>query len=108
MENHGDSRKEVILKWLLEMPADRRPSDVTLLQVGVDAFALRPAQVDLKFSREIGAALKALHFTRGQRRMGDGTRPLVYYLPDELKNAPTEKRGDQHRRLDGNLGTGLS
>nr|BDT33753.1 virulence-associated E family protein [Myxococcus sp. MH1] len=93
MENVGDSRKEVILKWLLEMPADRRPNDVTLLQVGVEAFALHPAQVDMRFSREIGAALKSLGFTRGQRRMGDGKRPLVYYLPDELKNAPMEKRG---------------
>ncbi|WP_228557321.1 virulence-associated E family protein [Myxococcus sp. AB025B] len=94
-ENSGDSRKEVILKWILEMPADRRPNDVTILHVGVEAFGLHPAQVDPRISREIGAALKALHFTRGQRRMGDGTRPLVYYLPDELKNAPTEMRGEQ-------------
>ncbi|QDE72578.1 DNA primase [Myxococcus xanthus] len=94
MENVGDSRKEVILKWLLEMPSEKRPSEVTLLHVGVEAFALHPAQVDLRISREIGAALKALHFTRGQRRMGDGTRPLVYYIPDELKNAPMEKRGE--------------
>ncbi|WP_237081182.1 virulence-associated E family protein [Myxococcus xanthus] len=93
MENHGDSRKEVILRWLLEMPADKRPTDVTLLQVGVEAFALHPAQVDLRISREISAALKALHFTRGQRRKDDGTRPLVYYVPDELRTAPTEKRG---------------
>ncbi|QDE87092.1 DNA primase [Myxococcus xanthus] len=93
MENHGDSRKEVILRWLLEMPADKRPTDVTLLQVGVEAFALHPAQVDLRLSREISAALKALHFTRGQRRKDDGTRPLVYYVPDELRTAPTEKRG---------------
>ncbi|RJS14626.1 DNA primase [Corallococcus sp. H22C18031201] len=93
MENYGDSRKEVILKWLLEMPAAKRPSDVTILQVGVEAFTLHPAQVDPRLSREIGAALKALGFTRGQRRMGDGKRPLVYYLPDELRNASTEKRG---------------
>lgn len=95
MENHGDSRKEVILKWLLEMPADKRPTDVTLLQVGVEAFSLHPAQVDPRLSREIGAALKALHFTRGQRRKDDGTRPLVYYVPDELRNAATEKRGER-------------
>ncbi|MCP3099000.1 virulence-associated E family protein [Myxococcus sp. K15C18031901] len=91
-ENYGDSRKEVILKWLLEMPADKRPNDVTILHVGVEAFSLHPAQVDPRISREIGAALKALNFTRGQRRMGDGTRPLVYYIPDELRNAPMEKR----------------
>ncbi|MBJ6766204.1 DNA primase [Myxococcaceae bacterium JPH2] len=91
-ENYGDGRKEVILRWLLEMPADKRPSDVTILQVGVEAFTLHPAQVDPRLSREIGAALKALHFTRGQRRMGDGPRPLIYYLPDELRNASTEKR----------------
>ncbi|NTX17730.1 DNA primase [Myxococcus sp. CA056] len=95
-ENSGDSRKEVILKWILEMPADKRPNDVTILHVGVEAFSLHPAQVDPRISREIGAALKALHFTRGQRRMGDGTRPLVYYLPDELKNAPAERRGERH------------
>ncbi|TQF12491.1 DNA primase [Myxococcus llanfairpwllgwyngyllgogerychwyrndrobwllllantysiliogogogochensis] len=95
MENHGDSRKEVVLRWLLEMPAEKRPSDVTILHVGVEAFALHPAQVDPRISREIGAALKALHFTRGQRRMGDGTRPLVYYLPEELRHAPTEKRGER-------------
>ncbi|QSQ18253.1 DNA primase [Myxococcus landrumensis] len=96
-ESHGDSRKEVILRWLLEMPAEKRPHDVTILHVGVEAFSLHPAQVDPRISREIGAALKALHFTRGQRRMGDGTRPLVYYLPDELKRAPVEKLGERRR-----------
>lgn len=93
VENFGDGRKEVILRWLLEMPPEKRPTDVTILQVGVDAFALAPAQVDTRISREISAALKALRFARGQRRKGDGTRPLVYYLPEELRNAPVEKRG---------------
>ncbi|MCP3104647.1 virulence-associated E family protein [Myxococcus sp. K15C18031901] len=101
VDNVGDSRKEVILKWLLEMPPEKRPLDVTLLRVGVEAFSLHQAQVDNKFSREISAALKALHFTRGQRRFGDGTRPLVYYIPDELKNAPMEKR-DERRTGFGN------
>ncbi|WNZ65185.1 hypothetical protein QEG98_17050 [Myxococcus sp. MxC21-1] len=96
MENVGDSRKEVILRWILEMPPEKRPSDVTLLHVGIEAFALHQAQVDHRISREIGAALKSLGFTRGQRRMGDGKRPLVYYIPDELKNAPMEKRGERH------------
>ncbi|CAM4505581.1 virulence-associated E family protein [Myxococcus xanthus] len=95
MENVGDSRKEVILRWILEMPPEKRPSDVTLLHVGIEAFALHPAQVDHRISREIGAALKSLGFTRGQRRMGDGKRPLVYYVPDELRNAATEKRGER-------------
>jgi predicted P-loop ATPase len=99
LENYGDGRKEVILRWLLEMPADKRPTDVTILQVGVDAFALHPAQVDPRISREISAALKALRFTRGQRRMDDGTRPLVYYLPDELRKAPVEKRGERRTSL---------
>jgi len=98
-ENYGDGRKEVILRWLLEMPADKRPADVTILQVGVEAFALHPAQVDPRISREISAALKALRFTRGQRRMGDGSRPLVYYVPDELKIAPAEKRGERRPSL---------
>lgn len=99
VENYGDGRKEVILRWLLEMPADKRPGDVTILQVGVEAFALHPAQVDPRISREISAALKALRFTRGQRRKDDGTRPLVYYLPDELRKAPVEKRGERRASL---------
>ncbi|ADO68713.1 virulence-associated E family protein [Stigmatella aurantiaca] len=98
-ENYGDSRKEVILRWLLEMPPEKRPADVTILQVGVDALMLHPAQVDTRISREISAALKALRFTRGQRRKDDGTRPLVYYLPDELRTAPVEKRGDRRAGL---------
>jgi hypothetical protein len=31
--------------------------------------------------------------------MDDGTRPLVYYLPDELRNAPIEKRGERRASL---------
>ncbi|MBU8896983.1 restriction endonuclease [Corallococcus sp. H22C18031201] len=31
--------------------------------------------------------------------MGDGKRPLAYYLPDELKNAPMEKRGEHRSGL---------
>jgi|GEM_PF-4569442 len=81
------------------MPADKRPADVPILQVGVESFALHPAQVDPRVSREISAALKALRFTRGQRRMDDGTRPLVYYLPDELGKAPVEKRGERRASL---------
>ncbi|ADO73923.1 virulence-associated E family protein [Stigmatella aurantiaca] len=99
VENFGDGRKEVILRWLLEMPPEKRPIDVTILQVGVDAFALAPAQVDTRISREISAALKALRFARGQRRKDDGTRPLVYYLPEELRNAPVEKRGERRAAL---------
>jgi hypothetical protein len=99
VENFGDGRKEVILRWLLEMPPEKRPIDVTILQVGVDAFTLAPAQVDTRISREISAALKALRFARGQRRMDDGTRPLVYYLPEELRNAPVEKRGERRAAL---------
>ncbi|MCP3065735.1 virulence-associated E family protein [Myxococcus sp. K38C18041901] len=98
-ENYGDSRKEVILRWLLEMPSEKRPADVTILQVGVDAFSLAPAQVDQRISREIASALKALRFVRGQRRMDDGSRPLVYALPDELKHAPVEKRGERRPPL---------
>jgi hypothetical protein len=30
-ENYSDSHKEVILRWLLEMLPEKRPSDVTLL-----------------------------------------------------------------------------
>ena len=31
--------------------------------------------------------------------MDDGTRPLVYYLPDELRKAPVEKRGERRTSL---------
>lgn len=107
LENYGDGRKEVILRWLLEMPADKRPADVTILQVGVEAFALHPAQVDQRISREIAAALKALRFVRGQRRRDDGSRPLVYALPDELRNAAVEKRGERRPSLQVIAGSSL-
>ncbi|ADO70661.1 Virulence-associated protein E domain protein [Stigmatella aurantiaca DW4/3-1] len=29
----------------------------------------------------------------------DDTRPLVYSLPDELRNAPVEKRGERRAAL---------
>ncbi|CAM4495964.1 virulence-associated E family protein [Corallococcus exiguus] len=99
-ENSGDGRKEVILRWLLEMPVDKRPADVTILQVGVEAFAFNSAQVDPRISREIASALKAMRFVRGQRRMDDGSRPLDYYLPDELKHTSIKKRGERRPQLD--------
>ncbi|WNG23674.1 hypothetical protein F0U62_06255 [Cystobacter fuscus] len=45
------------------------------------------ALVDLRSIGRIGALLN------------DGARPLVYYLPEELRKAPVEKRGERRASL---------
>ncbi|TSC19843.1 VapE domain-containing protein [Corallococcus sp. Z5C101001] len=91
-EGAGDGRGEAIVQWFLRTPKERRPAEVSILQVATDALGMPVAQVDHRASTEVGTCLVALGFTKHQRRSADGRRPRMYRTPEDLLTANQEAR----------------
>jgi predicted P-loop ATPase len=86
-ESEDEPKKEAILRWILAMPPEKRPREVSLLSLAEGAFDLRPADVDRRRASEIGRVVAALKWDRVQR-YNSGDRIRVYRVPDEVLKAP--------------------
>ncbi|RKG72456.1 hypothetical protein D7W79_28415 [Corallococcus exercitus] len=65
------------------MPKERRPTEVSILQVATDALGMLTTHVDHRISTEIGTCLVTFGFEMHQRRV-DGRRPRMYRTPEDL------------------------
>jgi hypothetical protein len=92
-EDPLEARKEIALKWLLQMPPEKRPTEVHMLDVLRDAYQI-PTERIIGNGNEAGFAslLRALGF-KPRISTVSGLRRRVWIVPEDLRNAPQIRPG---------------
>jgi predicted P-loop ATPase len=95
-EDPHESRQEMVMRWLLQMPVDKRPAEVNLIDVEQGAFQMSPNQIATGggLERFLGETLRRLGF-KPRITQASGVRRRVWITPDDLRTAPQIQPGQK-------------
>jgi hypothetical protein len=95
-EDPLEVKKEIVQRWMLQMPADKRPTQIHMSDVEQGAFQMSPNQIASfgGFERHIGETLRSLGF-RPMTTKASGIRRRIWVTPDALLAAPQIQPGQR-------------